>query len=203
MYVKYGKRIMDVMMSIIGILVIFPCFMFLYLLLFIINSGKPFFYQQRPGMNGRIFKLIKFKTMNDKRDANGTLLPDAQRLTPVGRFMRALSLDELPQLINVLKGDMSFIGPRPLLVRYLPLYNARQKRRHEVRPGMTGWAAVNGRNAQTWEQKLESDVWYVENLSFLLDLKILLMTMLKVVRREGINDLNDQMTKPFTGTNAK
>jgi lipopolysaccharide/colanic/teichoic acid biosynthesis glycosyltransferase len=154
-------------------------------------------------MNGRIFRLIKFKTMNDKRDEHGNLLPDAERLTPLGRFMRSLSLDEFPQLINVLKGDMSLIGPRPLLVRYLPLYNARQSRRHEVRPGMTGWAAVKGRNAQTWEQKLESDVWYVEHLSFWLDAKILLMTLVKVVRRDGINDVNNEMTKPFSGSHAE
>jgi len=180
-----------------------PFLLLFTILLYVVNNRSPFYLHDRPGMSGRIFRLIKFKTMNDKRDEHGELLPDAERLTPLGRFMRSLSLDEFPQLINVLKGDMSLIGPRPLLVRYLPLYNARQSRRHEVRPGMTGWAAVKGRNAQTWEQKLESDVWYVEHLSFWLDAKILLMTLVKVVRRDGINDVNNEMTKPFSGSHAE
>lgn len=203
MYRKYIKRFFDVILSIIGVVVISPVLAVMTIILYVDHNGYPFYLHERPGMNGRIFRLIKFKTMNDKRDEHGELLPDAERLTPLGRFMRSLSLDEFPQLINVLKGDMSLIGPRPLLVRYLPLYNARQSRRHEVRPGMTGWAAVKGRNAQTWEQKLESDVWYVEHLSFWLDAKILLMTLVKVVRRDGINDVNNEMTKPFSGSHAE
>jgi lipopolysaccharide/colanic/teichoic acid biosynthesis glycosyltransferase len=203
LYRRYIKRILDVVLSFIGLVVISPILVFLTIILFVISRSSPIYLHERPGMNGRIFRLIKFKTMNDKRDEHGNLLPDAERLTPLGRFMRSLSLDEFPQLINVLKGDMSLIGPRPLLVRYLPLYNARQSRRHEVRPGMTGWAAVKGRNAQTWEQKLESDVWYVEHLSFWLDAKILLMTLVKVVRRDGINDVNNEMTKPFSGSHAE
>ena len=203
LYRRYIKRILDVVLSFIGLVVISPILVFLTIILFVISRSSPIYLHERPGMNGRIFRLIKFKTMNDKRDEHGELLPDAERLTPFGRFMRSLSLDEFPQLINVLKGDMSLIGPRPLLVRYLPLYNARQSRRHEVRPGMTGWAAVKGRNAQTWEQKLESDVWYVEHLSFWLDAKILLMTLVKVVRRDGINDVNNEMTKPFSGSHAE
>lgn len=203
LYRRYIKRILDVVLSFIGLVVISPILVFLTIILFVISRSSPIYLHERPGMNGRIFRLIKFKTMTDKRDDHGNLLPDAERLTPLGRFMRSLSLDEFPQLINVLKGDMSLIGPRPLLVRYLPLYNARQSRRHEVRPGMTGWAAVKGRNAQTWEQKLESDVWYVEHLSFWLDAKILLMTLVKVVRRDGINDVNNEMTKPFSGSHAE
>ena len=191
------------MLSLAGLIGISPFLLFFMVLLFFVNRGSPFYLHERPGRNGRIFRLIKFKTMSDRCDANGKLLPDVQRLTPVGRFMRSLSLDEFPQLINVLKGDMSLVGPRPLLVRYLPLYNERQLRRHEVRPGMTGWAAVTGRNSQTWEQKLESDVWYVEHMSFRLDLKILFMTMVKVLQRAGINDENNQMTKPFLGNHVK
>src|SRR5690606_31873546 len=147
------------------------------------NNGRPFFLQPRPGKGGEVFKIIKFKTMNDKKDADGNLLSDAERLTPIGAFIRKTSLDEIPQLINVLKGDMSLIGPRPLLVQYLPLYNEFQKRRHEVRPGMTGWAQVNGRNTISWDKKFEYDVWYVDHLSFLLDMKILLLTIKKVFVR--------------------
>ena len=202
-YSLYIKIILDIVLSFIGLIVLSPLLLLLTFILFFINKGTPFYQQDRLGLDQRVFRLIKFKSMSDLRDAKGKLLPDVQRLTSVGRFMRSLSLDEFPQLINVLKGDMSLIGPRPLLVRYLPLYNERQMRRQEVRPGMTGWAAVTGRNSQTWEQKLESDVWYVEHVSFILDLKILFMTILKVLQRAGINDENNQMTKPFLGNHVK
>jgi len=169
-------------------------------LLFFLNQGKPFFLQQRPGKNERIFNIIKFKTMNDKKDANGNLLPPLQRLTRTGEFMRKYSLDEIPQLLNVIKGDMSIIGPRPLLMDYLPLYNDYQKQRHNIKPGITGWAQVKGRNAITWEQKFEYDVWYVKNLSFLLDLKILFLTLYKVFKKEGVYSLRNDIVPDFTGT---
>lgn len=203
MYGRLVKRVIDFMLSLAGLIVISPFLLFFTVLLYIVNRDFPFFLHERPGRYGRIFRLIKFKTMSDGLDANGKLLPDVQRLTPVGRFMRSLSLDEFPQLINVLKGDMSLIGPRPLLVRYLPLYNARQLRRHEVRPGMTGWAQINGRNALSWKEKFEYDVWYVDNVSFLLDVKILWMTMLKVLQRDGINASGDVMVTPFIGNETE
>jgi lipopolysaccharide/colanic/teichoic acid biosynthesis glycosyltransferase len=187
MYRHLFKTALDTLLSVGGLLILLPVFVLLILVLWITNSGKIFFIQQRPGKNGRIFKLIKFKTMNDRTDAAGELLPNAERLTAIGRFLRRTSLDELPQLVNVLKGDMSLVGPRPLLIAYLPLYNDRQSLRHRVRPGITGWAQVNGRNAISWQQKFEYDVWYVENLSFLLDLKILWMTVKKLFHPEGIN----------------
>lgn len=176
-----------------------PIFLLVWLSLIIANSGKPFFYQRRPGKDGRIFTIVKFRTMNDKRDADGDLLPDTERLTKVGSFVRKTSLDEIPQLINVLKGDMSLVGPRPLLVEYLPLYNEVQARRHKVRPGITGWAQVNGRNAISWQQKFEYDVWYVKNLSFFLDLKILFLTIMKVVLREGISQEGEATIEQFKG----
>ena len=163
------------------------------------NRGTPFFIQSRPGKNEKIFKLIKFKTMRDAYDENGKPLPDKDRITPVGAWVRKLSLDELPQLINVIKGDMSLIGPRPLLVKYLPLYNNEQKRRHEVKPGITGWAQVNGRNAIDWDRKFQLDVWYVDHISLFLDMKILYLTFLKVIKREGINNGEEVTMKPFTG----
>lgn len=169
------------------------------LLLFISNNGKPLFFQKRPGKNEKIFKVIKFKTMNDKKNNEGNFLPDVERLTKVGQFVRKISLDEIPQLINVIKGDMSLIGPRPLLPEYLPLYNSEQKKRHKVRPGITGWAQVNGRNAISWQQKFKYDVWYVENRSFLLDLKIILLTIKKVFKSEGINKEGEATTVKFTG----
>ena len=165
------------------------------------NDGKLFFIQPRPGKGGIIFRLRKFKTMNDRRDASGNLLPDAERLTAIGRFIRKTSLDELPQLWNVLKGDMSLVGPRPLLVEYLPLYNDTQKRRHEVRPGITGWAQVNGRNAISWQEKFDLDVWYVDHCSFGLDMKILWLTILKVFNREGINQAGQATVEKFNGHN--
>lgn len=172
----------------------------LFVLLFV-NEGKVFFTQERPGKKARLFKVIKFKTMTDKKDQQGKLLPDKERLTAAGKFIRSTSLDELPQLINVLKGDMSLIGPRPLLPKYLPLYNEQQKRRHEVRPGITGWAQVNGRNAISWQQKFEYDVWYVDHVSFWLDLKIIFLTIRKVLVREGISAEDSATMKPFTGNN--
>jgi lipopolysaccharide/colanic/teichoic acid biosynthesis glycosyltransferase len=162
-------------------------------------KNNPFFIQERPGKNEKIFKLIKFKTMNDKTDENGKLLPDKERLTKIGKIIRSLSLDELPQLINVLKGNMSLVGPRPLLIKYLPLYNERQRKRHNVKPGITGWAQVNGRNNISWEEKFELDVEYVENVCFLFDMKILWMTILKVIKREGINSISTATMYPFTG----
>jgi undecaprenyl phosphate N,N'-diacetylbacillosamine 1-phosphate transferase len=203
MYGSLVKRVIDFMLSLVGLIGISPFLLFFTVLLFFVNRGSPFYLHERPGRNGRIFRLIKFKTMSDRRDANGMLLSDVQRLTSVGRFMRSLSLDEFPQLINVLKGDMSLIGPRPLLVRYLPLYNARQLRRHEVRPGMTGWAQINGRNALSWQEKFEYDVWYVDNVCFLLDIKILWMTMLKVLQRDGINATDDVLMMPFIGNDTE
>lgn len=170
------------------------------ILLFLFNRGYVWFLQTRPGLNEKIFKVIKFKTMTDARDANGKLKPDEQRLTGIGKFVRSTSLDELPQLINVLKGDMSIVGPRPLLEEYLPLYNARQRRRHEVKPGITGWAQVNGRNTVAWPERLELDVWYVENVSFWLDLKILFLTLVKVIKAEGISSGTSVTMEKFSGT---
>ena len=165
----------------------------------IANDGKPFFYQKRPGRGGHIFSIIKFKTMNDRKDVNGNLLSDAERLTPMGAFVRKTSLDELPQLVNVLLGDMSLIGPRPLLVEYLTLYNERQMKRHEVKPGITGWAQINGRNTVDWPERFEMDVWYVEHLSFLLDLKIIWRTIFKVVKSEGVSSGTSATMEKFQG----
>ena len=199
MYKFFLKRIFDFILSTIGLILISPVFLLIFILLMINNRGKAFFFQKRPGKNEKIFKVIKFKTMNDKKNSSGKLLPDADRLTKLGVFIRKTSLDEIPQLINVLKGDMSLIGPRPLLPEYLPLYNETQKKRHNVKPGITGWAQVNGRNAISWEKKFEYDVWYVENLSFLLDLKIFFKTFLKVFKSEVINNQNQATTTKFTG----
>lgn len=201
MYKVFLKPAFDKLLSLSGLLFMLPVIMPLALILTMVSKGNPFFVQPRPGKNARIFKLLKFKTMTDKRDSNGKLLPDKDRITSVGRFVRSTSMDELPQLINVLKGDMSLIGPRPLLVKYLPLYNERQARRHEVKPGITGWTQVNGRNSISWTQKFELDVWYVENQSFLLDMKILWMTLVKVIRRSDINSANAATMEAFTGNN--
>jgi len=176
-----------------------PVFIIVVLLLIFANSGKPFFFQNRPGKGGKIFKVIKFKTMNDRRDKNGELLPDANRLTAIGSFIRKTSLDELPQMLNVIKGDMSIVGPRPLLTEYLPLYDSTQMTRHNVRPGITGWAQVNGRNTISWKQKFEYDVWYVNNISFALDFKILLLTVRNVIRSEGISSETSATMEKFTG----
>ena len=201
MYKIFIKPILDFVFSFMGLIIFSPIFIIVLILLFINNNGKPFFFQKRPGKEGKVFDVIKFKTMTDKKDQEGNLLSDAQRLTVVGRFVRKTSLDELPQLINVLKGDMSIVGPRPLLPEYLPLYNKRQSKRHLVKPGITGWAQVNGRNAISWTKKFEYDVWYVENISLKLDLKIVLKTIIKVLQSEGINSVNAVTTKKFTGEN--
>lgn len=199
MYKRCLKRVLDFICSLIGFLLLSPIFLLVTLFLMIANQGKPFFFQARPGKGERIFKVIKFKTMNDRKDANGNLLPDAERLTKVGAFVRKTSFDEIPQLLNVIKGDMSLIGPRPLLVEYLPLYNKTQQRRHAVRPGITGWAQVNGRNAISWEQKFAYDVWYVDHISFSLDIKILWMTVQKVFKSEGITSDTSVTMERFTG----
>lgn len=202
MYKLYIKRFIDFTFVLFGLLLISPVLLVVYIWLAIANKGAgAIFTQDRPGKGGKIFKVIKFKTMTDEKDTEGNLLPDYQRLTRVGRFVRSTSIDELPQLINVLKGDMSLIGPRPLLPQYLPLYSAEQARRHEVRPGITGWAQCNGRNAISWTKKLELDVWYVDNCSFLLDVKILLMTIKKVFVREGISSATSATMEYFDGTN--
>ena len=199
MYGKFVKPFLDFVLALIAVVILSPLILVVWLGLTIANNGKPFFFQQRPGKDGRIFRIVKFKTMNDKKGANGQLLPDADRLTPVGKFVRKTSLDELPQLFNVLTGDMSLIGPRPLLPSYLPLYNDFQRRRMEVKPGITGWAQVNGRNTISWEKKFEYDVWYVDHLSFLLDAKIFLLTVKKVVVREGINQEGHETSEEFKG----
>lgn len=198
-YRNFFKRFIDLIVSLVGFTLLLPLFIIITALLYIANQGKPFFVQQRPGKNGRIFWLLKFRTMNDRKDAAGNLLSDAERLTPVGKFIRKTSLDEIPQLINVIKGEMSLIGPRPLLVEYLPLYNDTQKRRHEVRPGITGWAQVNGRNAIGWKEKFELDVWYVDNMSFLLDCKIIIFTLLKVIKSEGVSTQGHVTMTKFEG----
>ena len=201
MYNSFIKPVFDFICALIGLLLLSPVFLLVTLLLAIANNGKPFFFQLRPGKNGAIFKIVKFKTMNDKKDNQGKLLSDAERLTKVGAFVRKTSLDEIPQLVNVLKGDMSIIGPRPLLTHYLHLYTDFQNRRHEVKPGITGWAQVNGRNAISWDKKFEYDVWYVEHISFILDLKILFRTVLKVLKSDGINAANAATIEPFQGNN--
>lgn len=201
MYQLFFKRAIDFCVAFSALVLLSPLLLIVAILLYVANKGKVFFTQERPGKNAKIFTVIKFKTMNDKTDVNGKLLPDKERLTPVGKFVRTTSLDELPQLLNVLKGDMSLVGPRPLLPKYLPLYNDRQKRRHEVRPGITGWAQVNGRNAISWSKKFEYDIWYVDNLSFLIDLKIIWITLLKVFKREGINAAGNSTIYPFNGNN--
>jgi len=200
MYKSFFKRFFDFVVAATALLVLSPVFIALVVLLKIANQGAGvFFFQQRPGKDARIFKVVKFKTMNDKKDADGVLLPDAERITPVGKFVRTTSLDELPQLINVLKGDMSLVGPRPLLVKYLPLYNDFQNRRHEVRPGITGWAQVNGRNSISWNEKFNLDIYYVEHLSLVLDIKILLLTVKKVFVRSGINSADGVPMETFKG----
>jgi len=201
MYKNVFKPFFDFIVSLLCLIIFSPIFIIILVILSYFNNGQPFFYQIRPGKHGKLFKVIKFKTMNDKKDDQGNLLSDEKRLTNLGKFVRKTSLDELPQLINVLKGDMSLIGPRPLLPEYLTLYNPIQRKRHDVKPGITGWAQVNGRNAISWEKKFELDVWYVEHLSFKLDAKILFKTILKVVQSEGINGVNAITTEKYTGNN--
>ena len=201
MYKNFIKPAIDFVLALVGFLFLSPVFVLVAIGLFFANDGKPFFFQLRPGKDGKIFKIIKFKTMTDKKDENGNLLPDADRLTKIGSFVRKTSLDEIPQLLNVIKGDMALVGPRPLLPQYLELYNDFQRRRNEVKPGITGWAQVNGRNSISWEKKFEYDVWYVDNVSFLLDIKILILTVLKVVKSEGINEQGQATSEEFKGNN--
>lgn len=201
LYSKVFKRALDFILSLTGLIAGLPFLIFLMPALFLSNKGTLFFEQTRAGHGGKLFRLLKFKTMNDRKDDTGRLLPDSERLTRFGRYLRSLSLDELPQLINVLKGDMSLVGPRPLLPDYLPLYNERQARRHEVQPGITGLAQINGRNSLSWEERFELDVWYVDNVSFWLDLKILFQTVVKVLIREGINSEKNVTMERFRGGN--
>jgi len=202
-YKSVIKRIIDLVLSLIGLLILSPIFLMVFIVLATTTRDHLFFLQSRPGKFGRIFKVIKFKTMSEKRDYKGELLPDSQRLTNIGRFLRRTSLDEIPQLINVIIGDMSLIGPRPLLVEYLPRYSEFQKRRHEVRPGITGWAQVNGRNTINWEEKFLYDVWYIDHISFFLDLKIIWLTIKKVLISDGINQKNGFMMEMFKGTGGQ
>ncbi len=195
------KSVADFLISLLLIVLLSPLLILVTLLLTLQNSGKPFFLQCRPGKNQRPFSIIKFRSMHERRDSNGNLLPDNERLTPLGKLIRKTSIDELPQLFNVLKGDMSLVGPRPLLLKYIPLYSGKQVLRHLVRPGITGWAQVNGRNSISWTQKFALDVYYVEHYSFLLDLRILLLTVQKVFRREGVNQSESRPMEPFNGHN--
>ena len=202
MYKCFFKRFLDFWISFVVLIIISPLLLLVTIWLYYANKGAgALFFQERPGKDGKIFRVIKFKTMTDERDADGNLLPDEVRLTNVGRFVRSTSIDELPQLINVLKGDMSLIGPRPLLVQYLPLYSKEQMRRHEVRPGISGWAQCHGRNQISWTEKFKLDVWYVDHLSFMTDLKVIMITIKKVLFREDINSDNDATMEDFDGTN--
>lgn len=198
-YINVIKPLCDFVVALMVFVVLSPVFLLVTILLAIANSGKPFFFQPRPGKDEQIFTVIKFKTMNDRKDKSGQLLPDAARLTSLGKFIRKTSLDEIPQLLNVIKGDMSIVGPRPLLIQYLPLYNETQRSRHSIKPGITGWAQVNGRNAISWKQKFEYDVWYVNNISFAVDIKILLLTVRNVLRSEGISSETSATMEQFTG----
>jgi undecaprenyl phosphate N,N'-diacetylbacillosamine 1-phosphate transferase len=201
MYRQIGKRVLDVLIAAVGLLLTLPLLLMLTGWLAVVNQGQPFFVQPRPGRGGRVFRLLKFKTMTDQLDGNGNLLPDADRLTSAGRFVRKTSLDELPQLWHVLTGEMSLIGPRPLLVEYLPLYSPAQARRHEVQPGITGWAQVNGRNTLSWEQRFVYDVWYVDHVSLSLDMQILWLTPGRIFRSDGTNSATSATMEKFTGTN--
>lgn len=202
MYAHFFKRFIDFWISLIGLIIISPILLVITIWLHFANKGAgAFFFQERPGKDGKIFKVIKFKTMTDERDAEGNLLPDAERLTKVGKFVRSTSIDELPQLINVLKGDMALIGPRPLLVQYLPLYSPEQARRHEVRPGISGWAQCHGRNTISWAQKFEYDVWYVDHVSLWTDIKVIWITILKVIQRKDINQNENTTMEAFNGSN--
>ena len=202
MYKHFFKRVLDFCISLIVLICISPILLVVTVWLHFANKGAgAFFFQERPGKNAKIFKVIKFKTMTDERDANGKLLPDAQRLTKVGKFVRSTSIDELPQLINVLKGDMALIGPRPLLVQYLPLYSKEQARRHEVRPGISGWAQCHGRNNLSWTEKFKLDVWYVDHCSIWIDVKIIIITIKNVLMRKDVNNAAAATMYPFDGTN--
>jgi len=199
MYKFFFKPLLDFILSLLGLIISSPLFLIVFIALLFANKGKVFFLQNRPGKNEEIFKIIKFRTMNDKKDAHGNLLPDVERLTAIGKLVRKTSLDEIPQLINVLLGNMSLIGPRPLLPEYLPLYNDFQKKRHHIKPGITGWAQINGRNAVEWEKKFKFDVWYVENMSFFLDLQIMFLTLKKVLKLEGVNREGEATNIAFKG----
>lgn len=202
MYKHCLKRVFDFLFALVALLVLWPVLLLITVGLHVANKGAgAFFFQERPGRYGKLFRVIKFKTMTDERDAQGNLLPDAERLTRIGKIVRSLSIDELPQLVNVLKGDMALIGPRPLLPQYLPLYSKEQARRHDVRPGITGWAQVHGRNAISWTKKFELDVWYVDHCSFLLDVKIFFLTIKKVLVREGISQEGQATMEYFNGKN--
>ncbi len=202
MYRRYIKRALDVVFSVLSLIVLSPVLLVLTVMGAISMKGNPFFVQERPGKDEKIFKLIKFRSMTCEKDENGELLPDDKRLKPYGKILRSLSLDELPEVINILKGDMSFVGPRPLLVKYLPLYNERQKRRHKVRPGLSGLAQINGRNAISWEEKFEFDITYIENITFFGDMKFIFLTILKVFRRAGINQGERLTMSEFEGNIA-
>jgi len=199
MYFGFLKPFSDKLIALVCLIIALPILIGLVVILAIVNRGNPFFTQNRPGKNGKVFKLIKFCSMRNIIDANGKQLPDIDRVTKIGRFVRSASLDELPQLINVLKGDMSLVGPRPLLMSYLPLYSPEQNRRHEVRPGITGWAQVNGRNSLSWNEKFLMDVYYVDNISILLDLKIILLTLVKIINKDGINASQQTTMSAFKG----
>lgn len=198
-YRKYIKRLLDIICSLLALVVFSPLFIVLTVIGFIAMKGNPFFLQERPGYHEKIFKLIKFRTMTNKKDSKGKLLPDEKRLNSYGKFLRSTSLDELPEAINILKGDMSVIGPRPLLVEYLSRYNNEQKRRHNVKPGLSGWAQIHGRNTVSWEDKFKYDVWYVDNVSLLLDIKIVLITVVKMIKREGISSETNITMEEFKG----
>jgi len=200
-YETFFKRFFDLVASVLILILVSPLMILSAIVLYVQNSGSILFYQERPGYKEKPFNIMKFKTMTDERDSNGDLLPDVERITKIGGWIRKLSLDELPQLFNVIKGDMSLIGPRPLLFKYISLYSERQRKRHEVKPGITGWAQVNGRNSISWERKFELDLHYVENVSLLLDLKIFWLTILKIVKREGVNQSDARPMQPFDGTN--
>ncbi len=201
MYDRFFKRLIDFFVAVLLLLILSPIMVAIFLLLIYINKGKAFFFQERPGKNEKPIYIIKFKSMTDEKDVEGNLLPDNQRITKTGAFIRKFSLDELPQLINVLRGDMSLVGPRPLLFKYIPLYTEEQRRRHSVRPGITGWAQVNGRNSISWGEKFKLDIYYVDHLSFTLDIKIALLTILKVLKKEGINQSEERPMLPFNGSN--
>ncbi len=201
MYKNVSKRALDLCISLCLLILLSPIIFIVGVLLIFQNKGTPFFFQDRPGKNERRIKIVKFKSMTDEKDTQGNLLPDKDRLTSFGKFIRKTSLDELPQLLNVLIGDMSLIGPRPLLFKYLPLYSEEQKRRHDITPGISGWAQVNGRNNISWTKKFELDIYYVDNISFLLDIKILWLTFAKVLKREGVNQSGERPMQPFTGKN--
>jgi len=201
MYRHFFKRTIDIVVSFAGLIILSPLLLIIILILTVQNGGKPFFFQRRPGKDQKPFKIIKFKSMTDETDENGSLLPEKLRITRVGNFIRKSSIDELPQLINVLLGDMSLIGPRPLLFHYIPLYSKQQLKRHDVRPGITGWAQVNGRNSISWKEKFNYDIYYVENVTFFLDIRILWLTVIKVINRKDINQSDDRPMMPFNGNN--